>query len=686
MLDDLEIVQVFRDGAGPTAHRAISFAANLARSAGAGVFRHGSSAGGDGLGFYQSAEVAEIDTEPDAWVSCAQAGRTRIVLDATSQLADPGLHKTDHTVLIELEPWETEETLFAHSGIAELYGDPDREPLTPAGNFAAHSIGYAAFAAIVSLWAKMVRFGQPDAAIIDGRNVMTWVNWKAPITAMYGQDLRRLGSAAVWPMIECKDGFAVFVYQERDWDAIVGMVGDPALKAEPFLSGESRLKNRSEFVNVIRAWAKTQSRADMERKFMDAGLPGAIVLGVADLLSDPLLLHRDAIETTKNGVKIPRPPVRVASQASAEREPTCQTVSPALPLAGMRVLDFGIITAGAGVSVLLADMGAEVLKIESPDRPDTFRKWPGAREANGHEESPLFRSNNRNKFAIAIDLKDPAGRDHFFELVKTADIVIENYRRGVLDRLGGSFQRLIEVNPGILLASISGQGLEGPGAMKTSFGTTLEANCGLASLTRYADSPPFVSGPALNYPDQTICLYGAAIVAAHAVDCRQRGVGRQIDVSQRDCAIYQLGDVMAYVSSGADDADPDTIRHAVGRPRLSAFFRCSDGEFVALTANDESVARHIEGLSSLSEADVRAWASKHGANEAVSTFLAAGGGGASSRLGRTILDDPSLLEKSIFAHSPDGSLVKGFPFQLVRTPMTVTCDAPRVGEHTQDFV
>ena len=154
------------------------------------------------------------------------------------------------------------------------------------------------------------------------------------------------------------------------------------------------------------------------------------------------------------------------------------------PLAGCRVLDLGIITAGAATSAVLADFGAEVIKVESPTYRDPFRRWLSDRPIDADPNlSPFFRATNRGKLGLSLDLKQPLGRDAFLQLVRESDIVVENFRRGVLQKLGLDFETLRAANPRIILASISSQGEDGPEAGYVSYGSTLEAVAGLATTT-----------------------------------------------------------------------------------------------------------------------------------------------------------------------------------------------------------
>ena len=680
MLSHLEVLQVYNHSHCTPAARAVRFAAGLASQMGAKVLVENALPNGCSEGFYKLDETRIKPDEVDAWALDAPDNTLRIALECLC----PGESKRYKvpTVTVELEKWQTEETLFARSGIAYLLGDPAELPLVPKANFGAHTVGYAMFAALTGLATKRRRFGTIDDAVINAEGVLAWINWKSAVAASLGVDNKRQGKSAEWPVLKCRDGYAAFVFNERDWPEICDMVNDPQLRSSGFSTFEGRQADREGYMTPIRSWFLTKSKAELTQEFVKRAIPGAAACTISDLLSDPLLTHRGTFQTRPDGVTVPRPPFRIADEVvSGESSLSSCTATRALPLAGMRVLDFGIITAGAGVSALLADMGADVIKVESRERFDPFRIWPGGPKG---KESPVFKSNNRNKRAIVLDLKSKDGVSTFLELARSADIVLENYRRGVLDRLGLSLSVLRKSNPNILLASISSQGLDGPGAEHTTFGSTLEASSGFAAVTSYEDGRPVISGRNLNFPDQIVCLYGAAMIAATAVDCQAQGVARHIDVSQRDCAIYQLGDEIA--QAGVEAEKNGTALHEINGPLVSAIVRCADGECVALTAYTEAVVQLIADLKSDTLTDLEEWASRKTAEEAVSTFLNAGGGGTYVRKGKDILEDPNYAKSEIFTHSPGGALVKGFPFQFIDTPMEIWGDSPSIGQHTAELL
>jgi crotonobetainyl-CoA:carnitine CoA-transferase CaiB-like acyl-CoA transferase len=258
------------------------------------------------------------------------------------------------------------------------------------------------------------------------------------------------------------------------------------------------------------------------------------------------------------------------------------------PLTSCRVLDLGIITAGAATSAILADMGADVIKIESPAYRDPFRNWDGAQLDDTHPDlPPYFRMTNRGKRNLGIDLKSAEGREVFLRLVQSSDVIVENFSRGVLDRLGLGYDALRAANPDIILASISSQGEFGPDTAYVSFGSTLEAMSGLAATTGYLGGPPVVSGKDLNYPDQVVAIFAAGMVVT-AWLAKERGQGgAHLDLSQRDLTSFLCGDAFS----------SPTLRRGNGDPAfaLQDCFLSADNHWIAITFSEDD----LQGLAAL---------------------------------------------------------------------------------------
>ena len=680
MFKTLDLLQIYPDGVSLQAKRAARFAALITNRLGATCCRRGELDLGDGTAFYEFDETELRPEEVSAWAARSRSNNRTPIIIRASLPGDARTFDFDGVSLIsiEMEPWQSETTLFAGSGLADLLGDPERAPLVPAGNYGAHTIGYSAFCALTAMFALENRFGAQDRAVVNGEGVLAWVNWKAALAGALGKTLKREGEQSEWPIIPCKDGDTAFLFTERDWDKVIEMLGDPALKDEKFQTFEGRAKHRDAYMSIIRNWCTARTKAELTTLFEQHQIPSAPVLTVGDLLEDPLLTHRQVFEPHPSGQKLPNLPHRIENRAKGSVAPGQPPQSQdRLPLSGVKVLDFGIITAGAGVSALLADMGADVIKVESTTYPDPFRAWAGALDG----DSPFFKGNNRNKKAIALDLKKQEDLSTFLELVKDADVVIENFRRGVLDRLGLTFDRLRAQNPNILLASISGQGLTGPGSKHTTFGSTLEASSGFASLTCYDDGQPYVSGRNLNYPDQIVCLYAAGLIAGQVLQCQQNGEARQVDISQRDCAVFQAGEVIGAVSAGASGRSED-VRERSGRPALSTMLKCEDGVYVAVSCEDLSEAPDVLQ----SEQTAQNWAQERDSKTCLAELTELGVGAVVCRSGDALAKVESFMGARIYMHSPNGDLVKGTPFQFKDHPMTVTLNSPKVGEHNDQIL
>ena len=326
-------------------------------------------------------------------------------------------------------------------------------------------------------------------------------------------------------------------------------------------------------------------------------------------------------------------------------------------------------------------MGAEVLKVESKIYPDPFRFWAGS------DDSPLFKFNNRNKFGLDIDLKTESGKAQFLALVTEADVVVENFRRGVIKRMGFGLEELRKYNPKIVLASISGQGDSGPRSGHVTYGSTLEANSGMSSLMSYEDGVPYTSGYNLNYPDQTVCLYGAAAIALAVQEAERSNTAIHIDISQRDTAAFIMGPALELVANGLDDR-PESIKTALSNSVFDGMVLSSDAKWIAVHVPDwERLGKADFALSPvLSAADLKAWAGAHAASEIEEALRAVNCGAQLCLNGKAMFDAEIDKGSGIFARTSTNQLVKGFPFKFAHSEMTIHTESPTVGEHNDQFL
>ncbi len=258
------------------------------------------------------------------------------------------------------------------------------------------------------------------------------------------------------------------------------------------------------------------------------------------------------------------------------------------PLSHVRVLDLTQFLSGPYATQILGDLGADVIKVESPDG-DMTRVLPPHFVG---VQSAYYLSINRNKRSLSIDLKTETGRALVRDLALNCDIVVENFRPGILKRLGLSYNEVAALKPGIIWCSISGFGQDGPYRDRPAYDMIVQAMSGSMSLTGERSGPPVRSGIPLG--DIAAGMYGTVGVLAALIERQQTGRGKYIDVAMLDCQIAMLSYQAAYclasgIAPNRQGSDHDSI------PTYRAF-TCGDGVQVAITANTERMCRNLCGV------------------------------------------------------------------------------------------
>jgi crotonobetainyl-CoA:carnitine CoA-transferase CaiB-like acyl-CoA transferase len=262
-------------------------------------------------------------------------------------------------------------------------------------------------------------------------------------------------------------------------------------------------------------------------------------------------------------------------------------------LLGVRVLDLSRVLAGPYCTMLLADMGADVIKLEMPGRGDDSREFPPFREG----ESLYYVNLNRGKRSITLNLKHPEGKRVFLELVRHCDVLVENFRPGTMERLGLAYETLRDANPRLVYASISGFGQTGPYRSRPGYDIIGQAMGGLMSITGWPDSPPTRAGTAIG--DVLSALFCCIGILA-ALQVRERtGRGQMVDVALVDSVFASLENIPQKVY--VDGEVPARIgnRYEFVYPYDS--FEASDGWVIIGMANDAIWGRFVEatGLEEL---------------------------------------------------------------------------------------
>ena len=253
-----------------------------------------------------------------------------------------------------------------------------------------------------------------------------------------------------------------------------------------------------------------------------------------------------------------------------------------LPLAGVRVLDISQVMAGPYACMLLADLGADVIKIEPPGGGDQTRGAMGFKMKGA--DSLGFLNMNRNKRSVALNLKADAGRDLLLRMVKDADILLENYRPGAMKRLGLGYDVVAAINPKLIYTSISGFGQSGPWADRPGFDLMAQAMSGVMSVTGYPGGPPVKAG--VPVADIGCALFAVYATLSAYIGAQSSGKGQHVDASLFDSALaFSVWDICDYWGTGRPPEPLGTSNKMTAPYQAMA---CSDGHFV-MGANNQKL-------------------------------------------------------------------------------------------------
>lgn len=270
------------------------------------------------------------------------------------------------------------------------------------------------------------------------------------------------------------------------------------------------------------------------------------------------------------------------------------------PLAGVRVLDAATVLAGPLAAQLLGDYGADVVKIEHPARPDSMRTHGPAKDGVGLWWSMI----GRNKRCVGLHLGVPEGQEIFRQLAGTADVVIENFRPGVLERWGLGYHRLREANPGLVLLRVTGFGQTGPYAQRPGFGTLAEAMSGFAAITGQPDGPPTL--PPFGLADSIAGVTGfAAVLTALYHRATRGGAGQEIDLNILAPLVTALGPQPTVYDQLGTVPQRTGNRSGNNAPRNT--YRTADGKWVAVSTSANSVAERLLRLVGHPEVVAEPW-------------------------------------------------------------------------------
>jgi len=376
----------------------------------------------------------------------------------------------------------------------------------------------------------------------------------------------------------------------------------------------------------------------------------------------------------------------------------------ALPLQGVRIIDACIYWAGPMATVLLADLGAEVIKIESIQRLDYLRLLGGWPTPDGYEFSAVFNGANRNKYGITLNMNHPEGKQIFTRLVETGDIVTENFSPRVMENWGLSYDVLKQINPRIIMLSMPGFGTTGPWRNYVTFGPNVEMVSGMPTISGYPGGEPMMTG---YVADPAAGLMGAVAVMVALQRRHRTGEGQHIDLSQMEAITSFMGDaIMDYMMNGRLQPRRGN-RHRSQAPH--GVYRCKgDDQWVTISVSSEeewgrfchalgdppwagdprfsSNASRCKNHDALDEL-IKEWTEWHEKHEVMRILQGAGIASGPVLSYAEVLDDPQLSERGFFetvTRPVTGTHpYPGFPAKLSETPVTIRRPAPTLGQDTE---
>src|SRR5947208_17172639 len=366
----------------------------------------------------------------------------------------------------------------------------------------------------------------------------------------------------------------------------------------------------------------------------------------------------------------------------------------AAPLDGVRVLDFSIMLAGPYCARLLADVGAEVVKIESPEGDDMRLRSP-LRE--GH--SAYYGQLNAGKRSLALDLKNPDAINLIHQLIEKTDIVVENFRPGVMDRLGLGYDALRVINPQLIYCSISGYGQSGPAAERAAYAMIVHAESGFdRSLMRYAGDRNRPAAGAIFVADVLGGIFGYSAIQTALVQRSRPGKGQHIDVALMDCMlnllVYELQEAQFPIRSSRPTYGPvraldgDILIAPITPRNFAALCEVTGQSELANDPRFKTVPGRGANWTAMMQV-IETWTGRHTVCECMAALDKAGVPSAEYRDPGATLSDPHLQQRGAFATIADGAgefMGVNAPWKMSGTPTSMQREIPAIGAHRDELL
>lgn len=627
----------------------------------------------------------------------------------------------------------------ALSGYASLNGEKERAPLKAPGHILGYACGVSAFVAALAVLVSRLASGRGGFIEVSALDVIAGILPLLPIEYGGVHPQREGGSTTGVRAHRCRDGWVTFMppleEQVGDYGAVLGVDE----KEWPLVEdGEEPPAWRRRLIPFLAGKVQDKSADDVFLGLLKRRVVCGKVLSPADLLVDEHLAARGFFRTLhhprlgelpfagpaatlgRTGPAPPAPAPGAGEQVDVSQldwQPFMTAVpeagpGEALPLQGVEIVDMTQAWIGPYAAMLLADLGADVIKVESHERPDVWRRWlanpkPVGNVLGGHiNTSPYYNSVNRNRRSLCLDLKTGEGRDLLWRLIADADVLMENFTPRVMERFGFDWPAVEKLNPSLVMTCWSGFGKTGPLSDYKANGTSIEALAGWDWLHRYPDGEPMVMG--FYQADAITGLQMAATTLVALFHSRRTGEGQAIDGSMVEAAAGYLGEVLLDAALGGEqtpvgNGDLDHAPHGVypcaGEDRWIALAVDSDEmweRLVALSGSetlaDPAFDRHRDRVANTEKLDeaLTLWTCSREAENLMERLQAAGIAAAVVRSATEVMACRHLEQRAWFRrieHLDVGEKrYAGHSWRIDGLAERTDLPPPRLGEHSRELL
>ena len=520
--------------------------------------------------------VVGLDADREA----LQAANPQAVVALVSDFGDDG----------PFRHWRGSEMIFqALSGMMYVNGSGGREPLYGVGHRAQYATGVGLYISVLAALFARKTIGQGQQIALDV--AMNTSSMAPPATVEYAysrmQDPRG-ERRSPFMVVKCSDGWVSIWVHLHVWGGFCKAANISELEQDPrFAKGKERQDNWAALVACVQDRVREMTGDELLDRLLKERVAAAKAYTPMQLWNDtPHLIERNYWESVETAAgprpilgapfRLSRTPRRITRGAPrlGEHDPkpiakvreaagAATRTLPRGPLMGLRVLDFTTAWAGPMTGRILAFLGAEVVKVESASRPDTWRmhnavfqakRFPdGKAGERPYNRSALFNSQNHNKLGLSLDIKHPKGLAAMHRLAATADVVIANFTAGTLNRMGVGYEALKKIKPDIIVVEMPGFGNSGPLSKAAANGATMEMAAGMCAMIGYAGGAPTTTGQV--YPDPMGGYNGAAAVMTALMHRQKTGEGQYIELSQVEASMQFIGEELLYAIAAKEDPE-----------------------------------------------------------------------------------------------------------------------------------